>query len=110
MRDFYVLEGRTPKRVTYAEWVIFFERGNRTVALDMVGKVKVSTVFLGIDHNFRGEGPPLLFETMVFGGPLNETQERCSTWAEAEAQHAHILGRVHHAQALMRGAEEKVKS
>jgi hypothetical protein len=26
----------------------------------------VSTVFLGLDHNFLGTGPPILFETMVF--------------------------------------------
>jgi 20S proteasome alpha/beta subunit len=26
----------------------------------------VSTVWLGIDHNFSGEGPPIIFETMVF--------------------------------------------
>lgn len=29
------------------------------------GKV-VSTVWLGLDHNFSRSGPPLIFETMVF--------------------------------------------
>jgi len=28
----------------------------------------VSTVFLGLDHNFSSKGPPVVFETMVFGG------------------------------------------
>jgi hypothetical protein len=26
----------------------------------------VSTVWLGIDHRFGGDGPPLIFESMVF--------------------------------------------
>ena len=29
------------------------------------------------------DGPPLLYETMIFGGPLEEEQERYSTRAEA---------------------------
>lgn len=49
--------------------------------------------FLGIDHNW-GVGPPLLFETMVFGGWLDGEQERCSTWDEAEAQHKTMVLRV----------------
>jgi hypothetical protein len=47
----------------------------------------VSTVFLGLDHNFGREGAPLLFETMVFGGAQDGQQERYSTWEEAEAGH-----------------------
>jgi hypothetical protein len=46
----------------------------------------VSTVFLGIDHNF-GNGPPLLFETMVFGGEYDGYCKRYSTWEEAEGGH-----------------------
>lgn len=70
----------------------------RRVARDEIGDVVVSTVFLGIDHNWTGKGPPVLFETMVFGGPLDEEQERCCTWAEAEAQHAAMVKRVKEAQ------------
>mgnify|MGYP001599867616 CR=1 FL=1 len=47
----------------------------------------VSTVWLGLDHNF-GAGPPLIFETMVFGLPDGEEpQERYSTETEALAGH-----------------------
>lgn len=53
----------------------------------------VSTVFLGLDHQF-GQGPPLVFETMVFGGPCDGDQDRYSTWAEAEAGHQRIVERV----------------
>jgi len=49
--------------------------------------VTVSTVFLGIDHRFGAEGPPLLFETMIFGGPLAGYQQRYSTWDDALVGH-----------------------
>lgn len=32
------------------------------------GKKIVSTVWLGLDHRHFGEGPPIIFETMVFNG------------------------------------------
>ena len=48
--------------------------------------IRISTVFLGLNHCFR-EGTPLLFETMVFGGKLDEEMERYSTWEEAEEGH-----------------------
>ena len=49
----------------------------------------ISTVFLGIDHNFFGSGPPLLFETMIFGPPDDDElyQTRCCTYAEALEMH-----------------------
>jgi Lar family restriction alleviation protein len=60
----------------------------RTVAKDhLASGVRVSTVFIGLDHQF-GEGPPLLFETMIVGGPHDGYQNRCSTWDEAVAMHA----------------------
>lgn len=49
-------------------------------------KLWVSTVFLGLDHAWGG-GPPMIFETMIFGGEHDQDQERCSTWEEAEAMH-----------------------
>lgn len=56
---------------------------DRPVAHDIVGDARVSTVFLGIDHRFFGDGPPLVFETMIFGGPANESQFRYSSYDEA---------------------------
>ncbi|MEU6674851.1 hypothetical protein [Streptomyces sp. NPDC046925] len=51
----------------------------------------VSTVWLGLNHQF-GDGPPLLFETMVFGSERTEQYtDRYSTLAEAEAGHAETV-------------------
>lgn len=40
----------------------------KRVALTTVRGYMISTVWLGLDHNFSGKGPPLIFETMVFKG------------------------------------------
>jgi hypothetical protein len=72
-------------------WMNDFER--RRVALYECDGVKVSTVFLGLDHQF-GNGEPLLFETMVFGGPLDGEQDRYSTREAALAGHESTVLRV----------------
>jgi hypothetical protein len=88
-KAYYILKGKLAVPVKdVREWGIWFETADRIVAADKVGGVRVSTVFLGIDHNF-GDGLPLIFETMAFrGGTWDELYcERCGTWEEAEAQH-----------------------
>lgn len=94
MSDKYILEGKNPIPCDdVLKWGEWFETAKRHVAVDLVGEVRVSTVFLGLDHSF-GDGPPLLFETMIFKGPHDQYQERYSTWEEAEAGHAKALALV----------------
>jgi hypothetical protein len=92
MNERYILnDEKTPVVVDLMTWARWFETGKRTVGADDVGvDVHVSTVFLGLDHSFS-HGPPLLFETIVFGGRHDGYQKRCSTWADAEAQHQAAL-------------------
>lgn len=48
-------------------WGEFMENGRvKYHKLDEVAGLRISTVFLGIDHNFNPGGEPLLWETMVF--------------------------------------------
>jgi len=95
--DYYRRDGTLTTREE--GWSLLGDRnGERRVAKDVVvlsdgKKVEVSTVHLVIDHNF-GEGPPLIFETMVFGGAFDEEQERYSTEEEAAEGHARWLARV----------------
>lgn len=96
MSDFWYLEGHEAIRTDdITECGASFDDGKaRTVARDDdISGVCVSTVFMGIDHSF-GDGPPLIFETMVFRGPLDEHQWRYSTWGEAEAGHARVVAAV----------------
>ena len=95
-RRYYRLEGKKLVECRdVIEWATYFEtkNTNRRIAEEMVGNSYISTVFLGIDHQF-GNGPPLLFETMVFGGLLDQEQDRCSTLKEAVAMHAAMVLRV----------------
>jgi hypothetical protein len=102
MADKYILDGHETRPADLLEWASWFENTDRTVAKTTVGrdahKAEVSTVFLGLDHSF-GTGPPLLFETLVIGGPLDEEMERYSTWDDAEAGHAAMVERVSAARA-----------
>jgi hypothetical protein len=93
MMDHYILKDRVPVPVSFEEWCEKFSEEDRRVALTNIGDVEVSTVFLGMDHSFGG-GEPLLFETMVFGGPLDEEMDRCGTWEEAEEMHRKMCERV----------------
>lgn len=71
------------------EWGAFFnDTEARRVGYDKVGEARVSTVFLGIDHNFDDEGPPILFETMVFGLLGEEEQQwRYASYEDAVEGH-----------------------
>ena len=53
--------------------------------------VEISTVFPGLDQNYLRRGPPVLFETMIFGGWLDDSRNRCATWDEAKAMHAEAV-------------------
>lgn len=83
----YILEGKEIK-ITYnqIEWHKAMEYNNRIVEQTIIDGIRISTVFLGVDHSFLN-GPPLLFETMVFGGEHDEYQIRYSTWDEAYEGH-----------------------
>ena len=90
-RHFYILRGKLAVPCDdRMEWARWFETTDRKIASTKSGPSKVSTVFLGMDHRW-GPGAPLLFETMVFGGPLDGWCLRTSSWAEAERQHEEVL-------------------
>ena len=87
----YRLQGRTPVQCDLAQWGAAHFGGDNvetnTVADQMVGDIRVSTVFIGLDHNPL-DGSPTLFETMSFD--KNGTSivcHRCPTWDEAALMH-----------------------
>ncbi len=90
---YYILDGHTPiKAEDMLKWAMWFETADRIVAQTEISEaVMVSTVFLGLDHNYTGEGPPVLFETFVFGGELEGECHRYRTWEEAEEGHERIV-------------------
>lgn len=96
MSRYYILnEAREPVPCDLHSWCRWFEQAEaRRVALWECAGVRVSTVFLGLDHRFYGDGPPLIFETMVFGGEHDGRQDRYATWPEAQAGHDRITALV----------------
>ena len=65
----------------------------KRVGFDELDTHMVSTVWLGVDHRFGNDGPPLIFETMIFakhGGDYDWSGDytaRYSTLEEAESGH-----------------------
>lgn len=91
----YILDGHKAVPCdNLMEWAMEFEKMDRTVARTDFPRCHVSTVFLSLDHNFTRNGPPLLFETMVFGGKFDGDCERYSTWEEAERGHKAMCEKV----------------
>lgn len=72
-------------------WAKWFEKAGekKRVGLDEIGDMKISTIFLGMDHGF--DGPPIWFETVIFGGDRDGESFRYETWAQAEAGHKKLV-------------------
>lgn len=86
---------REGKQIDAREWVRLFKSDEyKRVALDAVGPVRVSTVWLGLDHSFNGDSAPLIFETMVFEGDSDGDCERYTTLTEAQRGHEAMLAKV----------------
>lgn len=95
-RCWYVLSRRgVPQPVhDLLRWAQWFEHAERRVARDEVGSAVVSTVFLGLDHGWRG-GLPILFETMVFAdGDRGGDCWRYATRSQALAGHARVVAQL----------------
>lgn len=93
MNNKYILVDKKPQvEKDLIKWCKWFENADRVVKQTDLKGLKVSTVFLGLDHNLFEEGEPLLFETMIFPTEKSEDyQTRCSTWEQAEKQHEEAL-------------------
>jgi hypothetical protein len=98
---YYILdaEGNPQPVADTMEWSRWYEKagidGRRVCVTEVAPDLMVSTVFLSLDHGFNGV--PMLFETMVFGGPLDQFCERTSTRIQAVALHDQTVARVREA-------------
>lgn len=104
----YILDaaGNPVAELDLMAWAAWFEescnKSKRRVGDEKIGRHRISTVFLGLDHNY-GEGPPVLWETMVFrkespgkkwirGDFKDVEMDRCSGSREqAEAMHQKMV-------------------
>ena len=94
MKARFILDGHDPvpcKNLT--EWAKWYENSDRQVAKEIIDKIEVDTIFLGIDRRLAGD-TPILFETQIFGGEYNGLTTRCATWEQAEERHAEAVSLV----------------
>jgi hypothetical protein len=55
------------EKISMDEWArLYGDDAYRRIAATSVGPFLVSTVWLGLNHNWNPDSPPLVFETMVF--------------------------------------------
>jgi hypothetical protein len=95
----YILDenGKPVRARGLLEWGRWLQEhdAERQLALDQIGAARVSTIFLGLDSFsiFQRDQPhePVLWETMVFGGPYNLFQQRYTSKEEALKGHGRIV-------------------
>lgn len=76
--DYYDRRGRSISMEAYVEH--FRDPEYKRVAATTVGRIRVSTIWLGLDHGFAFAGEPrvpVIFETMAFGP---------RSWSELESR------------------------
>lgn len=76
-------DGKLPTK-EYFDWLESQE--GKIIKQETVNGHWISTVFLGIDHGFGREGPPVVFETMIFPNAENMHEKDC--WRYATHQEA----------------------
>lgn len=93
----FILNGKIPEACSdIYRWAKWYENSDRHVAdTEVEEMIRVSTVFLGIDHNWSLNGDPVLFETMCFAlrdfGADDLPCNRYCTWDEALKGHHEIV-------------------
>ena len=92
-KDKFILdENNNVVTANLLEWGTFLNNRDRVIVKkEIIDGKEISTVFIGIDHNWmRREIPckPHIFETMVFDKGYSDIYcDRYSTWKEAEEGH-----------------------
>jgi hypothetical protein len=80
--------------ITVEQWSALRKAGGIHVGLTRLGQLgDVSTVWLGLDHGWAG-GPPVIFETLVFGGPLEGEMVRYTNKDAARFGHDFMVMRL----------------
>lgn len=88
---------RQGQPITLEEWSVKLgDDQYKRVAYWEQGDVVVSTVWLGLEHHFsfsepEPDHPVAIFETMIFGGSMDQDQWRYATEEQALTGHAEVV-------------------
>ncbi len=105
MRHYILVNGEPKGTEDILEYCQWFENSDQeriikqTTVPTKNGEIFVSTVFLGIDHNFSAlvcrmgdkQHEPVLWETMIFGGAMDGACNRYSSKQDAMAGHLTMM-------------------
>lgn len=123
---FILDEDHNPVACDFETWAHFFEDYDRRIVAQTETLLhRISSIFLGLDHSFMAQGPPILFETMVFENtetmvelfgelwPMHESTDYCcryATWDECLAGHNAMVAEItkREADAAIAIAKQKV--
>jgi hypothetical protein len=98
MGRYYILrDGEVIEEPDYTKWSAWFDSAFKDVELiaeSRLGGSTVSTRFLALSMTLAKDSPPMVFETMVNGGWLDNERERFSSLLEATAGHESWVQRV----------------
>jgi hypothetical protein len=85
MMHCYVLVNHKPKRASsLKEWMDFLASPDCIVATTDIGRVNVTTAFMGIDHSSTSYGPDGVGDyTQTWGGAALAHEQRCDMLREA---------------------------
>jgi hypothetical protein len=80
---------RDLEEITVLEWAdLFNDKSYQIVNQKIIDENNfISTVWLGLNHNFSNNGDPLIFETAIFKNGECEIFGRCSTEKQANEMH-----------------------
>ncbi len=96
LRDNEIVE--EPDHAKWSEWYKSTYEQVRTIASTRLQHGTVQTVFLAMNMNLSQADAPMLFETRVKGGWLDDEWERYATLEEAQAGHEAFVARVRAAE------------
>jgi len=94
------------------EWALWFESADRTIKrTTFIGndgfEIVVSTVFLGIDHRLvKRDGPPILFETMIFVRKLDGTDDFDHPYSDAMWRYTTMKESIEHHYELIEAVQQ----
>lgn len=75
-------KGNPVKCTDIRQWEKFLQSKRKIIEQTVVANGRwISTVFLGLDHNFYDAGDPILFETMVFPEKGNYADLYCKRYS-----------------------------
>lgn len=96
-----LVDGKVTPVEDLLEWARWFETADRRVVQTVLNRrrrIRVSTVFLGMNHDYRGTDQGLWFETLVFGTSIDGAMDRYPDIESARRGHARMVGRARQAK------------